>query len=125
MTATATKILKPEVKNPLIHQKINTNPVNKDSIEGITRETDRMVTGTFTNVECPGQPAKISGKYYPKMEYFTKTFMDGEKCSIPLSVARWINERAQYEEHSYLQDEKGQAIKTGKWKARYKFIAEF
>ena len=103
----------------------NKKPVNKDSIEGITKETDRIVTGTFVNIECPGQSAKICGRYYKGMDFFIKTFMDGEKCSIPLSVARFINERCHYDQHSFLMDDKGQHIKNTKPVARYKFLAEF
>ena len=111
-------------KDPLIHKRINKTPVNTDSIEAMTPETDKKVTGTFLNVECPGQPGKVSGLYYKGMQYFTKVFEDGERCTIPLSVARWINERSAYEQHSYLQDEKGSPIKTGKKQPRYKFMIE-
>lgn len=112
-------------KSPLIHKKINQSPVNTDSIEGMTKETDKKVSGTFVNIECPGQPAKICGKFYKEMEYFTKVFEDQEKCTIPLSIARFINERCYYEQHSYLQDEKGNPLKTGRKTPRYKFMIEY
>ena len=121
---TATVEVKPR-KAPLVHSKINRTPVNKDSIEALTRETDRPVTGTFNNIETPGQPAKISGKFYRDMPYFSKTFTDGEKCTIPLSVARFINERIIFEQHTNLIDEKGNPIKGEKRLPRYKFTPEF
>lgn len=121
-----TKTLKPVVqKSSLIHMPISHKPTNLDSIEAMTPEQDRAVTGTFINVEYPGQPAKISFKGYKGMNYFSRVFEDGERCTIPLSVARFINERCHFEEHSYLQDEKGDPIKTGRTKPRYKFTAEF
>jgi hypothetical protein len=108
----------------IIHSKINKTPVNKESIEAMTRETDKKVIGTFVNIECPGQPAKVCGRYYKGMEYFSKVFEDGERCTIPMSVSRWINERSAYDQHSYLQDERGNPIKTGKKQPRYKFMVE-
>jgi hypothetical protein len=118
------KMMSPEVKTPLIHRKINKTIVNDKSIEALTRETDKNVTGTFINIECPGQTAKVCCKYYKDMPYFEKVFMDQERATIPLSVARHINERCQYDEHAYIQDEKGNALKTGNKKPRYKFMIE-
>lgn len=114
----------PVERPPLIHSKINKTPLNKESIEGMSRETDKNVTGTFINVEYPGQPGKVCGKFYKGMEYFVKVFEDGERCTIPLSIARFINERCFHEVHSYLQDDKGNPIKTGKKIPRYKFMIE-
>jgi hypothetical protein len=107
-----------------IHKPIHRDPVNKDSIEAMTRETDKKVTGTFINIECPGQPAKVSGKYYRDMDYFVRTFKDNEKCTIPLSVARFINERCYYDRHSHLLDGEGNPIKSGSPQFRYKFNIE-
>jgi hypothetical protein len=90
----------------------------------MTRQTDKKVVGTFMNIECPGQTAKVCCLYYKGMEYFNRVFQDQERCTIPLSVARHINERCFYEPHSYLQDERGSYIKTGKKLPRYKFMIE-
>ena len=112
-------------KSPLIHAPCNKSAVNTDSIEAITKSTDKKVKGTFVNIECPGQPAKISCKLYKGMEYFTETLIDGETYTIPMSVARFINERCKYEVHSHLTDDKGNPLKTGKFTSRYKFMSEF
>lgn len=118
------KMIKPTERVPLIHTRINKTPVNVDSIEALTPEKDRMVTGVFVNVECPGQPAKVCGRYYRGMQYFSKVFNDGEKATIPLSVARFINERCCHEQHQYSTDEDGIPIKSGKKIYRYKFHSE-
>lgn len=97
-------------------------PVNKDSIEAMTPETDKKVTGQFINIECPGQDAAISCRYYKGQPLYTQAMKDGEEYTLPLSVARHINERCYTEPHSYLIDEKGNPIKTGQKKPRYKFI---
>jgi len=110
--------------DPLVHRKINRTAVNTDSIEAMTPETDRKVKGTFVNIECQGQPAKICCKLYRGMQYFAETMIDGESYVIPLSVARFINERCKAHKHSYLQDEKGNPVKEDKAIPRYKFMIE-
>lgn len=103
---------------------LNRTPVNVDSIEAMNQEKDKMVTGTFVNLEFQGQPAKVCGKFYKEMQYFSRVFEDGEKATIPLSVARFINERCSYEVHTFLQDETGKPIKHPVPRSRYKFIVE-
>ena len=116
--------MKTKEPRTILSKPINKTPINKDSIEGMTPETDKIVKGTFLNVEYPGQPGKVSGRYYKGMQFFEKVMEDGIRYEIPLSVARYINERCGYEQHSYLQDDKGQAVKTSKTIPRYKFMIE-
>lgn len=117
-------LITPRENKASIAAPINRSPVNNESIEAMTPETDRKVRGEFVNIEAPGQTAKVCGKYYKNMTYFEKLFKDGEKCVIPLSVARWINERCFYNKHSYLVDAEGNPIKEDKATPRYKFIIE-
>jgi hypothetical protein len=114
----------PPARTPLIHKKISKTAVNTDSIEAMTRDTDKPVKGTFINVECPGQPAKICGRYYRGMEYFAQTLEDNTQYTVPWSVARFINERCFTETHIYIVDEKGNPLKGGKKVPRYKFMIE-
>lgn len=107
-----------------IHKPINRKPVNVDSIEGMTRDKDNKVVGQFVNIECPGQPAKISCRLYKGMEYFNELMKDGETYTIPLSVARFINEMIKSSTHVHLLDEKGEQVKGTKSISRYKFIIE-
>lgn len=127
-TATAERKKAKEESAPVVMSgakpRINRTPVNLDSIEAMTQEQDKKVTGTFVNIECPGQTAKICCKYYRGMEYFSYVFQDNEKATIPWSVARHINERCQAESHTNLLDDKGNPIKGSKKQARYKFIIE-
>lgn len=111
-------------QDPLIHRRINRTAINVDSIEAMTADTDKMVVGTFVNIECPGQPAKICCKLYKRMPYFSETLKDGETYKIPLSVARFINERCKAYKHEQLIDDKGNPIKQDKATARYKFMIE-
>ncbi len=102
----------------------NAVPVNKDSIEGLTRDTDHKVKGTFMNLECPGQTAKVSGLFYKGMQYFSQVFKDNEKYEIPISVARFINERCCNYKASRLTDASGNPITETRPTSRYKFIID-
>jgi hypothetical protein len=113
-----------ERKDPLIHRRISKKPVNTNSVYAMTRENDYNVKGQFVNVEYPGLPTKISVKLYKDMPYFNETLQDGQTTIVPLSVARFINEDLGYDQHSYITDDKGNPIKTGKKIPRGKFIIE-
>lgn len=99
-------------------------PVNTDSIEAMTAETDHPVKGIFKNLECPGQPAYVCCRIYKGQPVFQKWFDDGEEAVIPLSVARHINQNTQYPIHAYLLDDKGNYVKgTGVMRQRYQFTS--
>lgn len=115
---------KTKEKTVLIAPKLSKTPVNTDSIEAMTHATDKKVRGTFVNIETPGQPAKVCGKFYKGQEYFCKVFEDNEQCTIPLSIARFINERCKHEKHGHIVDEKGNPLKTNQYFPRYKFMIE-
>lgn len=110
--------------DPLIHRKIGKTPVNMHSINAMTPESDHKVIGTFVNVEAPGCTQKVSLKLYKGMQYFNEVLHDNEKCTIPFSVARYINEEFAKDEHSYLTDERGSPMKTGRKVPRGKFLIE-
>jgi len=113
-----------QVRDPLIHKRINKKPVNVNSVFAMTAENDYKVRGQYVNVEYPGLTQKISIKLYKDMAYFNEVLEDGKSVVIPLSVARWINEEMGYDQHSYIQDDKGNPIKMGKKIPRGKFIIE-
>lgn len=110
--------------DPLIHKRNNKTPVNTGSVNALTPETDYKVRGHFINIEYPGLPQKVCGKYYRGMSYFSQVLNDGETVEIPLSVAKWINEEFCAEQATHLQDEKGNPLKGSKKIARGKFIIE-
>lgn len=103
----------------------NKTPVNIDSIEAMTFEKDRMVKGTFINIEAPGQSAFICCSYYKNMPLFSQHLMHEEKYTIPLSVVRHINERCVYIKHDHILDENGNPVKKSKPLPRYKFIPDY
>lgn len=119
------KMIVPQPIRNALHAPLKKIPINLDSIEAMTPETDSMVNGTFVNVECPGQPAKVCGKFYKGMQYFEKTFEDNEVATIPKSVARFINERCKLDQHHYILDAQGAPTKASRGISRYKFMANF
>lgn len=119
-----TKLIVPDKIRAGVHVAQNRTPVNVDSIEAMTPEKDHLVTGTFVNIECPGQPAKICCKLYPHMQYFERTFDDGEKATIPLSVARHIKERIFTTTHKHLLDDEGKPVKSDQIRHRYNFVSD-
>jgi len=98
-------------------------PVNVDSVEAFTPETDRMVTGIFRNIECPGQPARIHMRLYKGMPIFNQVLKDGHKYTIPLSVARGIKQYCCHVKHGYLLGENGEHEKVDQPFVRYEFVA--
>jgi hypothetical protein len=103
---------------------ISRHPVNTDSIEAMTPETDKQVAGMFKNIEHPGQPGTVTVRLYKGQPIYSKSFFDGELATIPLSVARFINTRCQYTKHSYELDDKGNHKKSnGQVVQRYQFVS--
>lgn len=97
-------------------------PVNVDSIEAMTPDTDKLVMGTFVHVQYPGQSKYIYAQYYKGQAPFEMQMEDGEVYTIPLSVARHINERIFEHEHSTLLDVNGNQIKSAKKKHHTRFL---
>jgi hypothetical protein len=103
---------------------INKTPVNKDSIEAMTPEKDKMVRGMFKNNETPGQPGTVNMRLYKGQQPFREVMEDGGMYTIPLSVARAINLMIRYEKDKHMLDEKGNSIKTRDVPVqRYSFVS--
>lgn len=107
----------------LENKPISKTPVNVDSVEAFTKETDRMVTGIFRNIESPGQPARITMRLYKGQQPFNKVLEDGVLYTIPLSIARGIKEYCQHIKHDYLLGDDGKQMKVNKPFTRYEFVA--
>jgi hypothetical protein len=97
-------------------------PVNIDSIEAMTTQTDYLVRGTFIHIEYPGQSLDVACKYYKDQRFFAKRMNDQQEYVIPYSVARHINERILNINHKHLLDSQGNAIKASNNLSKCKFI---
>lgn len=103
--------------------KRTSTPVNVDSVEAFTKDTDRMVTGVFRNIESPGQPARVTMRLYKGQQPFNQVFEDGVLYTIPLSIARGIKEYCQHVKHDFLLGDDGKQLKVNKPFTRYEFVA--
>lgn len=105
-------------------EKGNKTPVNLDSLEAFTQENDKMVTGVFKNLESPGQTARVCCRLY-KGQRFNQVFLHDKEYVIPLSVAKFINQRIRYpiDKHA-IDDKTGESRKdVGTMVQRYQFLS--
>jgi hypothetical protein len=118
------KLLKQAILPTGYVEKGNKTVKNPDSLEAFTKETDKMVTGIFKNLESPGQTARVCCRLY-KGQCFNEVFFHDREYTIPLSVAKFINQRIRYPIHKHTIDEKtGESRKDiGEMVQRYQFIS--
>lgn len=88
-------------------------------------EKDKQpVRGMFKFHECPGGKFEFSYRKYKwdqvmtfsdKPESFHPALIDGQVYTLPLGVAKHLNNNCWYPVHQYLQDEEGKTtVKVGK-----------
>lgn len=87
-------------------------------------EDSKMVTGIFKNIEVPNGDLEFSYRAYKEDPYRTYYFKDGGKYTIPLGVAKHINNMTIVKQHEYLVDKDGKKIAgLGKGRQRYQFLS--
>jgi len=90
------------------------------------KEDAKPVTGIFKNLEVPGGDLEFAYRIYagePIQVYYLK---DGEKYTIPLGVAKHLNNQTRVPLHENLVDSKGVRMpqtQIGKYKQRYQFLS--
>jgi hypothetical protein len=79
------------------------------------RDKDReMVRGIFRFHEVPGGTLSFSFKAYKEDPVENFTFTDGDVYTIPLGVARHLNNNCNYPIHAFAQDADGKnVVKVG------------
>lgn len=83
------------------------------------RDKEReMVKGIFRFYEVPGGLMEFVFKKYKEDEVETYKFHDGQIYTIPLAVARHLNNGCAYPIHSYMQDENGAPVMKASQKVR-------
>ena len=87
------------------------------------RDRDReMVKGIFRFHEVPGGTMQFSFKAYKEDPVENFTLVDGGVYSIPLGVARHLNNNCKYPIHAHAQDAEGKnIIKVGQMIHRTSF----
>ena len=87
-------------------------------------EDSKMVTGIFRSIEVTGGDLKFSYHWYKEDPYRTYYFKDGETHTIPLGVAKHINNNTKVKQHAYLVDKDGKKIQgLGPSRVRFQFLS--
>jgi len=89
-------------------------------------EDSRMVKGIFKNLEAPGGSLTFSYRKYKEDPHRTYTFQDGKDYTIPLGVAKHINQMTAVPERDYAKGPDGTpqlyTIVSSK-RQRYQFLS--
>jgi len=87
------------------------------------RDKDReKVKGIFKFYEVPGGQLSFSYKKYKEDQVETFTLMDGKVYTLPLGVAKHLNNNGSYPVHGYTKDETGAvSMKVGQKVRRFGF----
>lgn len=89
----------------------------------------KMVTGVFRDLEVgPGGNIRFSARKYPWDPIMDFHFIDGQTYTIPLWVARHLNEDCKYPVYRHNVDpsaKEGEKVKqiVGQWNHRFAFVS--
>lgn len=116
------------VKEFTVGSKVKRNKEEKIKAEDLRiqkrDEDSKMVTGIFKNDEVKGGDLTFTVRFYKEDPYKTYYFEDGKTYTIPLGVAKHINNMTRQKEHAYLVDAEGKKIKgIGSHRQRYTFLS--
>jgi len=90
-------------------------------------EDSKMVTGIFKNIEVPGGDLTFTFRKYKEDSYQTYHFLDGKEYSIPLGVAKHINNMTKVPKRAYATNEKGEKqlyTVIESYRQRYQFLSK-
>lgn len=99
----------------------------KELIEKMRDEDSRMVTGIFRNMEVPGGDFELSYKMYPGDTIKTYHFEDGKEATIPIGLAKYINNNLKVPIRDYLRNAKGERMLDtciGGWRQLKQFVSK-
>lgn len=89
----------------------------------------KMVTGVFRDLEVgPGGNLRFSARKYPWDQIENYNFVDGQTYTIPLWVARHLNENCKWPAYRHNIDpgaKEGEKVKQyiGQWNHRFAFVS--
>lgn len=100
----------------------NTRKLTKDEIRLMKEKDHKMVKGIFRCFEPRGGSLTFSFKKYPGDEILKYTLVDGEAYTIPLMVAKHLNQNCAYPRHTHVLDANGHpSVEVGKMVKRCSF----
>ncbi|MGD8327649.1 MAG: hypothetical protein PVF65_12100 [Sphingomonadales bacterium] len=106
----------------LIVPKSARKKLSSDDIKKMKEEGHRIVKGVFRCQEPPGGSVTFSFKAFPGDQVEKYTFVDGKIYSIPLMVAKHINNNCSYDIHQHVLDAEGKPrIDVGRKVRRFTF----
>jgi len=85
-----------------------------------------LVTGIFKNIEVPGGDLEFAYRAYDGEPIQIYHLDDGQKATIPLGVARHINNQTQVPIHDNILGPDGKRLtgtKIGSYRQRYQFLS--
>lgn len=87
-------------------------------------KNSQMVTGIFKNLECSGGDAFVTYHQYKEDPTDVYHLWDGKEYTLPLGVAKQINNVCKYKRSKYLIDKDGNNMLTSdKPIERYQFVS--
>lgn len=90
--------------------------------EAMRKKDNRMVEGVFRCFESRGSTLTFSFKKHAGDEVKQYTMVDGDTYTVPLMVAKHLNNNCWYPEHAYVLDANGKAsVGVGRKVHRYSF----
>jgi hypothetical protein len=98
----------------------------KDLLEKTYDEDSKMVTGVFHNVETAGGDLEFTYRKYKKDPHRSYRFEDGKKYTIPLMVAKHINNDTQHARRIYGKNADGAPTMmtfVGSKRKRFEFLS--
>jgi len=88
-------------------------------------EDSQMVVGIFKNIEVPGGDLDFTYRKYKEDPYRSYHFEDGKEYTIPIGVAKHINNMTKVKKHEYLVDAEGKKMpKVGSYRQRFQFLSK-
>lgn len=114
-------------------REVEVRPKSKRSAEEKRKASDlirkameadaKLVTGVFKNLEAPGGDLEFAYRGYKDEPIRVYHFNDGETYTIPLGVAKHLNNTTKVKRHKYLVDSQGKRIVDGTPRQRYQFLS--
>lgn len=99
-----------------------TKQADSKNLNYLREKDSRLVRGIFKNFETPGGEVRFVYRKYKGEEIKKYVLRDGETYSIPLGVAKHLNNNCNYPVHAYTTNEAGiPTMRVGKRVNRFGF----
>ena len=105
-----------------MQKKINVKEEKSKNLNYLKEKDKEMVKGIFRFFEVPGASMSFNYKKYKGEPVSRYDLVDGQQYTIPLGVAKHLNNSGSYPVHAHMQDAAGAvSCRVGKKVKRYAF----